>query len=1018
MARKATKSSPPSLDAETLLLGRELWNALDDRRPTIFDRRWWLDHLLEWAMSDPSVKVQMFRFVDVLPTLKSSESIARHLQEYFEDIQSHLPLAARLALEVGDADSLLGKALAVNARNNVRKMAERFIAGNNAEQVYQSVNRLRRQGLAFTLDLLGEAVISEPEAEAYQKSYLDLITNLAPLAEKWPENDLIDRDDSGFIPRCQVSLKLSALYSQFKPIDPVRSSEAVKGRLRPILRAAREHEAYVHVDMEQSSYKGLTQQIFREVLMEDEFRDWSDVGIVIQAYLADAESDLLQFREWVGERGTPISIRLVKGAYWDYETIHAEYRGWKAPVFRQKWQSDANFEQLTRKLFEERIWLRPQIASHNLRSLAHAVTCAKQMDVPKQAWEIQMLFGMAEEQASLFSERGHRVRIYTPFGELLPGMAYLVRRLLENTSNDSFLKHAYDRDLPIEELLRNPEEVGTRIDAERKAAPVTIETAVTAPLPEFVNESPTDFSVPENREAMQVALDDVESQFGAEYPLVINGKAVDTRARITSKNPSHKKQVVGASAAAGTDHAEQAIEAAQRAWRQWSRTPATQRADYLEVIAAEMRNQKFELAAWQVHECGKSWAEADGDVAEAIDFCMYYAHLMRELDAPLACDAPGEENAYLYRPVGVCVVIAPWNFPLAILCGMTVAALVTGNTVVMKPAEQSIVIAAKFMEILRDAGIPDGVVNYLPGVGEEVGPALVSHPDVNIIAFTGSRAVGLAINKLAAETDSRQQGVKRVIAEMGGKNPIIVDEDADLDKAVVGVISSAFGYSGQKCSACSRVIVHSGVYEAFLARLKPAVEALIVGPAADPGTILGPVIDEQAQKRINDFIALGTEEHRVIASIDIKALAKEGFYVAPHVFADVPPDARIAQQEIFGPVLCVIPAKNFDEAIDFANQTDYALTAGVYSRSPKNLDIARRELQAGNLYLNRPITGALVQRQPFGGFKMSGVGSKAGGRDYLLQFLIPVNVTENTLRRGFAPPVKGKKKSSQNSLEF
>jgi len=1010
VARKATKSSPSSLDAETLQLGRELWNALDDRRPTIFDRRWWLDHLLEWAMSDPSVKVQMFRFVDVLPTLKSSESIARHLQEYFEDIQSHLPLAARLALEVGDADSLLGKALAVNARNNVRKMAERFIAGNNAEQVYQSVNRLRRQGLAFTLDLLGEAVISEPEAEAYQKAYLDLITNLAPRAEKWPENDLIDRDESGFIPRCQVSLKLSALYSQFKPIDPVRSSEAVKARLRPILLAAREHEAYVHVDMEQSSYKGLTQQIFREVLLEDEFRDWSDVGIVIQAYLTDAEADLLLFREWAGERGTPISIRLVKGAYWDYETIHAEYQGWKAPVFRQKWQSDANFEKLTRKLFEERTWLRPQIASHNLRSLTHAVTCAKQMDVPKQAWEIQMLFGMAEEQASLFSERGHRVRIYTPFGELLPGMAYLVRRLLENTSNDSFLKHAYDRDLSIEELLRNPEEVGARIDAERKAAPVTIETAVTAPMPEFVNEPPTDFSVPENREAMQVAIDDVESQLGAEYPLVINGKAVDTRARITSKNPSHKKQAVGTSASAGVDHAEQAIEAAQRAWRQWSRTPATQRADYLEVIAAEMRNQKYQLAAWEVHECGKSWAEADGDVAEAIDFCMYYAHLMRELDSPLACDSPGEENAYLYRPVGVCVVIAPWNFPLAILCGMTVAALVTGNTVVMKPAEQSIVIAAKFMEILRDAGIPDGVVNYLPGVGEEVGPALVSHPDVNVIAFTGSRAVGLSINKLAADTDSRQQGVKRVIAEMGGKNAIIVDEDADLDEAVVGVISSAFGYSGQKCSACSRVIVHSGVYEAFLARLKPAVDALIVGPAADPGTILGPVIDEQAQKRINDFIALGTEEHRVITSIDIKALAKEGFYVAPHVFADVPPEARIAQQEIFGPVLCVIPAKDFDEAIDFANQTDYALTAGVYSRSPKNLDIARRELQAGNLYLNRPITGALVQRQPFGGFKMSGVGSKAGGRDYLLQFLIPVNVTENTLRRGFAPPTKEKKK--------
>lgn len=1009
MARKAAKSASPSLDEETLRLGKELWAQLDDRRPTIFDRRWWLDHLLEWAMQDPSVKVQMFRFVDVLPMLKSSESIARHLQEYFEEVNTHLPMAARLALEVADPNSLLGKALAVNARNRVRQMAERFIAGTNPDEVYRSAHQLRRRGQAFTLDLLGEAVISEPEAESYQQQYLDLIRTLAPLVEKWPDNDILDRDEAGFIPRCHVSLKLSALYSQFKPIDPVRSSEAVKARLRPILQSAREHDAYVHIDMEQAAYKGLTHQIFCEVLMEDEFRDWQDVGIVIQAYLQDSEADLLKFREWVAQRETPISIRLVKGAYWDYETIVSGNRGWKTPVFQHKWETDANYERLTRRLLDERDWLRPQIASHNLRSLCHAVTYAAHKQIPTSAWEIQMLYGMADEQAAIFSERGHRVRIYTPFGQLLPGMAYLVRRLLENSSNDSFLRHAYDRDLPLDELLRNPEDVGARITAERKADSVTDE--MTAPMPTFQNEPPTDFSQPECREAMQAALDNVAEELGNDYPLVIGGKAVDTRARITSKNPSHKKQVIGTSASASADHADQAVQAARRAWRQWSRTPAQQRADYLEVIAAEMRNQRFELAAWEVYECGKSWTEADGDVAEAIDFCMYYAALMRELDSPLPTDVPGEENAYFYRPRGVCAVIAPWNFPLAILCGMTVAALVSGNTVVMKPAEQSVVVAAKFMEILRDAGIPDGVVNYLPGVGEEVGPALVSHPEVDVVAFTGSQKVGLSINKLAAETDPKQQlGVRRVIAEMGGKNAIIVDEDADLDEAVTGVLQSAFGYSGQKCSACSRVVVVGSVYEAFLERLRPAVEALVVGPAEDPGTIVGPVIDEEAYKRINDCIALGIEEHRLVVNGDVAPLAKEGLYVAPHVFADVPADARLAQQEIFGPVLCVIRAKNFDEAIDIANQTDYALTAGVYSRSPKNLDAARRELEAGNIYLNRPITGALVQRQPFGGFKMSGIGSKAGGRDYLLQFLIPVNITENTLRRGFAPPAKGKKK--------
>ncbi|AMV21377.1 L-glutamate gamma-semialdehyde dehydrogenase [Planctomyces sp. SH-PL14] len=564
----------------------------------------------------------------------------------------------------------------------------------------------------------------------------------------------------------------------------------------------------------------------------------------------------------------------------------------------------------------------------------------------------------------------------------------------------------------VDDVTERNEELGMEAGAADASDTVVSPIAGKPAPPEWVvtgypfqNEPPTDFSRDDMREAMEQALADVADQLGGEYGLVINGKTIDTRAKLTSKNPAHRKQVVGTLAAAHPDHVPQAVDAARRAYRGWSRTPAQQRAEYLEVIAAEMRNRRFELAAWEIYECGKTWAEADADVAEAIDFCMYYAAQMRDLSVTVQCDFPGEENSYTYRPRGVVGVIAPWNFPLAILTGMTVAALVAGNTVVMKPAEQSSVVAAKLMEMFRDAGLPNGVVNFLPGIGEELGPALVAHTDVDMIVFTGSRAVGLAINKDAADTDPRQSMVKRVVAEMGGKNAIIIDDDADLDEAVLGVLQSAFGYSGQKCSACSRVIVLGAVYDAFLARLKPAVESLRIGPPEEPATSIGPVIDEEAQKRIQDYIAVGMEEHRVIVAMGADGLTKEGYYVGPHVFADVEPTARIAQDEIFGPVLAVIRAKNLDEAIDFANRTPYALTAGIYSRSPRNLQRVKQELQVGNLYINRGITGALVQRHPFGGYKMSGIGSKAGGRDYLLQFLIPVCVSENTMRRGFAPDV-------------
>ena len=994
-----------ALDDATVRLAGAHWKRLGRQSPSMFSKRFWDDRLMEWAMGDEGLKVQAFRFVDVLPTLRTNKAVTQHLREYFTDV-SRLPKAARLAM-AGDPNSMVGKALAVGARWNARQMAERFIAGETVPQVLKTVRSLRRDGYAFTLDLLGEAVVSDAEAADYQKQYLDLIAGLSDAVNEWPENEPTDTDHVGPIPRVNVSLKLSALFPRFNPADPEGTYQGVADRLRPILRLAKRRGAFVNFDAEQYSYKTITHDVAKRVLTEDEFRDWPDAGVVVQAYLRDAEQDLEDWRDWAADRGTAVSVRLVKGAYWDYETVMAAARGWPVPVFVRKPDSDACFERCTEFLMANHELVRPAIASHNLRSLSHAEACAAALDVPPGAWEVQMLYGMAGEQADLFRDAGHRVRIYTPFGEAIPGMAYLVRRLLENSSNDSFVRHAHDPHADPARLFMNP------VAAADAEPPEDSETN-----PEhggFANEPLTDFAVAENREKMLAALDEVGSRLGGEYSLVIAGRSVQPNLNLVSRDPADGTTVIGKVPAATPRDAADAVAAAKKAFPAWAKTGPAHRAEYLELAADGLRHRRFELAAWMVREVGKTWAEADADVAEAVDFCDYYAKRMRDLAGGRTVDVPGEHNVMTYRPRGVAVVISPWNFPLAILTGMTAAAVVTGNTVVMKPAEQSPVIAALLMDVFREAGLPDGVVNYLPGRGEEVGPPLVAHKDVALVAFTGSREVGLRINAEAAETPPGQGHVKTVIAEMGGKNAIIVDADADLDEAVLGVLHSAVDFAGQKCSACSRAIVVADAHDEFVKRLKGAVESLKIGPPADPGTQVGPVIDAESAARIEKALKNLGDDVQLAASLDPADfdVPEKGHYVAPRVYTGVTADDPLAKDELFGPVLAVMRVKTFAEAVELANATDYALTAGVFSRSPGNLATARRELAAGNIYLNRGCTGALVNRQPFGGYKLSGVGSKAGGPDYLLQFLVPVNVTENTMRRGFAP---GAAKSPQPSV--
>jgi 1-pyrroline-5-carboxylate dehydrogenase len=500
----------------------------------------------------------------------------------------------------------------------------------------------------------------------------------------------------------------------------------------------------------------------------------------------------------------------------------------------------------------------------------------------------------------------------------------------------------------------------------------------------FFNEPVVDFRVEANAAAMRAAIEKVRGQLGREYDLIIDGRPGRTSEKIRSFNPARPSEVIGVHQKAGREHVQPAMEAALAAFESWKKVPVQQRADLLIRTADILRKRKPEFNAWMVLEVGKNWDEAEADTCEAIDFCEFYARLALRMDqAEPAVQLPGERDTLRYIPLGVGAVISPWNFPLAIMCGMTTAAVVSGNTVVLKPSSDSPTISAKFFEALEEAGLPPGVVNFCPGSGATFGNGLVEHPKTRFIAFTGSRDVGLDINLRAAQPRPGQIWIKRTILEMGGKDSIVVAADADLDAAVEGVAVSAFGFQGQKCSACSRAIVDASLYDRFLEKLQARVAQIRIGDPAENAPA-GPVVNEGALKSISNYIGVGAQEGRVIAGG--KRATGEGYFVEPTVIADVAPMARIAQEEIFGPVLAVIRARDFDDALAIANNTEYGLTGAVYTLSPQQMERAGNEFQAGNLYINRKCTGAIVGAHPFGGFNMSGTDSKAGGADYLYLF--------------------------------
>jgi RHH-type proline utilization regulon transcriptional repressor/proline dehydrogenase/delta 1-pyrroline-5-carboxylate dehydrogenase len=956
------------------------------------------ERLMDWAMARPAFKAELFRFVDVFPALDGDEDVLRHAAEYFEG--TDVPRALDFGIDVAEHVPFGSTLTASVARRNIARMAGQFIVGQTPAEAVAGLEALWRKGSAHTVDLLGEKTVVEAEADRYAARVVDLMTTLARSARSWAPDDHLERDDLGPLPRVNVSIKPTALATHMEPLSADEAVEGAKARIRPLLRLALEHDVHVHVDMEHADVKDITLRLVRELLDEQELARVS-LGVVIQAYLRDSRDDLAEVISWSAGREVPLTVRLVKGAYWDTETVRARAEGWPVPVYEHKVETDANYERCVRLLHDHHGEVRAAFASHNLRSLAYAVAYGQELGLPDSGFELQMLHGMAEPVHAAARRLGFRHRVYAPVGEVIPGMAYLVRRLLENTSNESFVRHRFAEGKALEPLLAPP-----RVEQ----LPGLVSPPVIAAGDDYRPEPVAEWRRRGPRERMRAAVSAAATAEPIEVPTFVAGeRRRSPRPVEASVDPGATGRVVARFAPATVDDVEAAVGAAARVAASWAATPVAERAGVLLKAGAWLRARRTELAALEVFEAGKPWDQADADVCEAIDFCEYYAREALRFDAGAAervQSPPGEENRLRYQGKGVAAVIAPWNFPLAIPTGMTVAALVAGNPVILKPAEQTPAIGWRLVEALVAGGAPAGVVQFLPGYGD-VGAALVAHPQVAVIAFTGSRPVGLSIVRAAAEVHPGQHHIKRVVAELGGKNPVIVDSDADPDQAVPGIVYSAFGFAGQKCSAASRAIVVGSTYDAVVERLAQATREVLVGHPSRSGVLVGPLIDADAQERLLAAGETAEREGRVVGRWE-GALPADGYFVPPTVVADVDPGtSTLWRDEQFGPLLCVVRADSFDHAVALANDTEYALTAGCYSRSPEHLRRAARELRAGNVYLNRSTTGAVVGRQPFGGYGMSGVGSKAGGPDYLLQFCDPRVVTENTLRQGFVPEAGG-----------
>ena len=968
------------VEERTQQLGRELLAEAARYRPGAAERV--QDWLLGLTAANERFRGRLLRYLDVLASVDHDSSGAeakRLAAEYFGDEFPELPRGLRWLLRLARDEHVPARVMGESSRRGAELFARRFITPLGTEAVSGTIRQLRDHGRFPSFDLLGEAVLSDREAEAYLARYLELIGQLG-------DDPAAGEVTPGGVFALQISLKLSSLTAHFSPVDPEGTIARARPPLEAIVEAADRAGVGVTVDMEQFEYRDLTWELFTRTFARGErFGGWPGAGIVLQAYLREVDAHADALVAFARARGVPYQVRLVKGAYWDYETIAAEAAGWTPPVFTRKAATDAAFERVLARLVGAHPALRVAVGSHNARAHALAEALAEASDLPERAVEHQTLFRTAEGTSRALADLGWAARDYVPSGELLPGMAYLVRRVLENSSQAGVLLAGRTGASP-EDLLRPPPPLDP-------PPPPPVPSGGLARTPE------ARWFDPAFREAFDAALDSTRARWGGRFPLPVGGAEAPS-GTVAVHSPSHPDgEPVGFAQLADAEGARRAIAVAAAGLDGWSATPVGDRASILRRAAGLLEARGHEFAAWVVHEGGRDRAGAWTEVEEAVDFLRYYAGQAEALFGDF-----GDRIA----PRGVVAVIPPWNFPLAIPCGMTAAALACGNAAILKPAAQTPLLGLRLASLLHAAGVPRDALIALPGRGETAGAALAESPDVAMVAFTGSRAVGTLLHEVVARVEPSGEAVtKTLVAEMGGKNAIIVFPDADPDEVVDGVMRSAFGHANQKCSAASRVLVAESVYESIRDRLVEAARSLRTGPADAPETQINPVIDAEARARLTRDAQTARGECDVLLDRFEEPAADGELSLGPLV-VELPASraraARTTTEELFGPILALVPFTTEEEAYAVANGTDYGLTAGIFSRSPATIERASRAIEAGNVYANRAITAARVGVEPFGGMKMSGTGPKAGGSDYLWAFVRRTDAPTGELEPPPTPP--------------
>ncbi len=842
----------------------------------------------------------------------------------------------------------------------MRAMAQKFIVADTMPKAIRKVRRAFGDNVAYMYDILGEAALSDENCRQYRDKVMGAIDHLH--SRYHGQNDTYSQ------PLANMAIKLSALTPHFDPLDPKGTKDALIPHLLDIFRKARDTNTALYIDMEHYDVRHLTYDIFKEIMDRGEFRNYEQAGVVVQAYMKDSEEIVRDMLGW-GKDHRKFNTRLVKGAYWDTEIAEKQLRGLSPNVFTKKGQTDEQFEKLTDLLLRHTDITHAAIASHSPRSMIHALELAKQYNLSSNAFEIQMLHGMGDEYTDSLVRRGVRVTKYGPVGTVQEGMKYFIRRLLENSSNQSILRRI-DKDENIEGLLRKPDP-----SAERE---------LTMPSLEFTNYAERDWTNPNQRTAVVTAIDKMKERRD-QGNLYINGKWISTNKRIRVYNPS-TLEFIGTAAHAEKKDINHAVASARNAQDGWSKIGVKKRVEYMQKAVTIIENRYYDLVARLVIESGKTIREAAGEINEMIDFFNFYSHIAPDFMAkhPLQPGLFAETNTTQAMPYGVVATIAPWNFSAAIFSGQIVAALVTGNTIVAKPSEKTPLIASDIAKILDEAGLPRGVFNLVTTDGDDRG-VLINNRGVSKIAFTGSYETAKGImTKIVAEDSTRS--MIPVTAETGGVNGVIVDACSDLELAVQGVARGAFGYAGQKCSKTQRVIVHKDVYDRFVSMFVKMADGLVVGDASDPRTDVSPIIDQKQYNTILSAVRKAEESGSRKLTTRTPA-AGYGNYINPVVMEITDyHSALLAQQEVFGPVVCVIPYKTIEEAVGILNSTNFGLTASIFSLNPRHIGYVVDNARVGDLYVNKPTTGSIVGRQPFGGSGMSGTGPQAGGDDYLSAF--------------------------------